>query len=526
MLKVFAVVFIVFFVSIPCKAEVYQKMLSVETHEKIPSQASSSSGEIVIRQRVSAGGRIPLVHDRSLVSLQGKSARAVLASWMFPAGRATDPMTITPLRFDQQYGGEGVGGVGGVGSGDTTFGVFGLQVIPAVSISGRYDSNVFFQPAIAGVRRDDYATAVSPQVLVRDNGRYVSTLMSLGATAEQFVVNPELSYIGFNGALNLSFDNIVRRWNEGASLYVRNFSNYSPTPPAFLGGGSSASSPITTQEETSQLTANDTFARGIQLQRVNTFSNQSTIGGLYPVSNTTSLISSYTYAFINFGRQFQSTPSPGLFDSVQHTARFGTSHRLTGQDTVLVQYTYNRGTFSGSSVGDFDAHGGAVDWIRRYSPSLRSTLSGGASRITQDFSGGAQSEWVYTALAALSWNNGPDALTLSYSGGVFPSFVSSAGPIFSHLVTAVGTHRFEENVLGGVRINYSNNMSIQSVDGQPSLSLESKSANVFMNYRVTQSMVLGLAYNWGLFSGNFTDPNQPQIFARNEVILSLSQYWR
>ena len=186
----------------------------------------------------------------------------------------------------------------------------------------------------------------------------------------------------------------------------------------------------------------------------------------------------------------------------------GVSHRLTGQDTVFVWYTYNRDTFSASSVGNYDSHNGSVAWTRIYSQSLRSNLSGGASMVTQEFSGGSQSRWVYTSLASVNWIKGPDALTLSYSGGVYPSYVASAGALFSNLVAVTGTHRFSEYVAGGVGANYSSNRSVQSSGPEPELSLESKSANAWMSYRITQSTILALAYNWGLFSGNYFDPNQ------------------
>jgi hypothetical protein len=308
-------------------------------------------------------------------------------------------------------------------------------------------------------------------------------------------------------------------------LYISNFTNYTPTPPSFLTAGSGAYSPLT-EQGAAPLSVEDTYIRGFQLQRVNTFTNQTTIGGLYPLSNTTNLVAGYSYAFIKFGRQYQSDFTPGLFDNVQHTGRLGLSHRLTAQDTILFQYAYNRDIFASSGSGNYETHGGTVAWTRNYNPSLRSTVSGGASLVSQEFSGGLESTWIYTAAASLNWTQGLDSITLNYSGGVYPSFVANAGPIFSHLIAVTATHRFKDNVVGGVGANYSSNKSIEDSSDQPGLNFESKSANVWITYRMTQSTFLGLTYNWGLFSGNYADPTQTQIFARNEVILSLSQYWR
>ena len=474
---------------------------------------------------------MPVRRDRLSAAEQAKtmSGRPMLASWSVPFNTTIETTSLTPFRFDQQVGGGA--GAGGAAVGSTTFGVSGLQVVPAITISGRYDSNVFFTPALQGVRREDYSTVVTPQVFVRGDGRYVSTRMSVGATGEYFTVHPGLSYVGFNGAFGLSFDNLVRRWVAGSSLYITNFTNYTPAPPAFLAGGSSTYSPLDQQGGAPPLSVEDTYIRGFQLQRVNTLTNLSTIGGSYPVSYSTNLVASYTHAFINFGRQFQSNSSPansrqGLFDNVQHTGRLGVSHQLTAQDTVLVQYTYNRNIFSSSAGGGFETHGGTVAWKRSYNQSLRSSVIGGASLINQEFSGVSQSSWVYTATTSLDWIQGLNAYSLSYSGGVYPSYVSSAGPIFSHLVAVTGAHRFTDKFVGGLAAMYSHNSSIENSGGTAALKFESKSANAWLNYRVTESTFLWLSYNYGIFSGNYTNPNQTQTFSRNEVLLSLSQYWR
>jgi hypothetical protein len=494
------------------------------------SIAAEGKAEIHSHMRTAAVSHLslaPMGHGRGGASeikrLEVGAVSRLLTASIFPSGISdVGGYAFIPPRFNQQFGG---GASGASAPGPTTIGVFGLQVIPAITISGRYDSNVFFTPAIQGLRREDYATSVTPQLFVRDNGRYVSTIMRLGATGEYYTVHPGLSYVGFNGAFNLSFDNIVSRWAHGASLYVNNFTNYSPMPPSFLTGDNGVFNPLADQGAV-VLSPEDTYIRGFQLQRVNTVTNQSTIGGLYPVSSTTNLVAAYTYGFINFGRQFQSNFSPGLFNNIQHTARTGLSHRFTAQDTILFQYLYNHDTFSGAASGDYETHGGTVAWTRSYSTSLRSMIAGGASLVRQEFIGGPESNLVYTASAALNWTQGLNAVTVSYSGGVYPSFVASAGPIFSHLVAATVAHRFSDNITGGVGGYYSRNLSIEDSSGQPGLDFESKTANVWGNYRLTQSTFLRLSYNWGLFSGNYSNPNQPQIFARNEVLLSLSQFWR
>ena len=493
---------------------IYASGLQSSVIEKLPEHKQPSKGTGTFTAKA-----IPSPNREG----SSNSAYPIVAAWPGTLNEKTGGTNLIPLRFDQQYGGASGGGFG---AGPTTLGVFGLQVVPALLISGRYDSNVFFTPAIQGVRREDYTTVVHPQLFVRDNGRLVSTTVNAGVIGEYFTVHPGLSYVGFNGVVGLDFDNLVRRWVHGASLYFRNFTYYTPAPPSFLTGGSRAYNPLTEQDPAGPLTPEDTYIRGFQLQRVNTLTNQSTIGGLYPISSTTNLIAGYSFAFINFGRQYQSTYAPSLFDNVQHIGRLGLSERLTGRDTVTGQYSYSHGTFSGGGTGDYESHTGSVSWTRSYSQSLRSTITGGVTLVTQEFSGGATSDLVYTASASLNWTEGLNALTLAYSGGVYPSYVSNAGPIFSHLVAATGTRRFSDNLTGGVGVHYSLNKSIGDAGGNPGLNLESRTGSAWVNYRVTQSAFLWLMYNYGLFSGNYSNPIQVQTFARNEVVLTLAYYWR
>lgn len=70
------------------------------------------------------------------------------------------------------------------------------RVIPSVSVTERYDSNVFFAPSasVPGLKRWDFVTAVTPMVQVVDKTREVETTLNLGGSGNVFVNNSKLNF--------------------------------------------------------------------------------------------------------------------------------------------------------------------------------------------------------------------------------------------------------------------------------------------------------------------------------------------
>ena len=101
-------------------------------------------------------------------------------------------------------------------SGDT-------RVIPSITVSGRYDSNVF-GVARSSVRADDepsdFITTTSPSVEVVQTGRIVSGSIRAGLGATIHVNNPGLNSLLANGGLSLTMDDWVGRLRSGARLSV------------------------------------------------------------------------------------------------------------------------------------------------------------------------------------------------------------------------------------------------------------------------------------------------------------------
>src|SRR5256885_5346608 len=69
------------------------------------------------------------------------------------------------------------------------------NIIPSVTLSERYDSNVFFVP---GRNLEDYVTTVSPQLRVVHIRQLVEGTIKGGLTTETYVKNPGLNYVAAN----------------------------------------------------------------------------------------------------------------------------------------------------------------------------------------------------------------------------------------------------------------------------------------------------------------------------------------
>src|SRR5439155_18344324 len=74
------------------------------------------------------------------------------------------------------------------------------RVVPLLSVSERYDSNVFFSPksTLEGLnaKPEDFVTTVNAQLAVVHSGRLMQGMFLGGTTSEFYVQNPDLNYTG------------------------------------------------------------------------------------------------------------------------------------------------------------------------------------------------------------------------------------------------------------------------------------------------------------------------------------------
>jgi hypothetical protein len=443
-----------------------------------------------------------------------------------------------PNRFEEQLGGAG-GGLSGIGgAGTVASGPPGIKIIPSLFLSERYDSNVFFTPRIAGLTREDYVTSASPQLFIRDNARVVTTTLQVGAVGERYINNPALSYIGYNGRVSFGLSEVAGRVFPGATLFIYDNFSYSPTPPAFLGGGSQVQNQVIGEESAQALPVSDIYARGIQQARANTTTNSSTITGTIPLLPNTALQTSYTYAFIKFGAPVVSQPNsnfrPVLLESRTHSFTIGPQIRFSGQDILTLGYGYFLSEYSGQE-GSYNSHGLTATWQHMISPRVVFRAFAGGAVVSQNFgqaqgatlpntSSPTQSNLVPTGGISLAWASRTTNVNLNYSTGIFPSYQASSGPLYSHVIGISAGQRITDNFGALASVNYARNEAFAR-NGGDGIFFDSYTTNLGLYYRVSSWAIATLTHGYGHYRGNFSSSTINQ-FNRTEVIFGLTTYWQ
>lgn len=434
-----------------------------------------------------------------------------------------------PPTFSEQSA--GVGGAGSSGVALPTRGSRsppGTLFIPLLSISERYDSNVFFVPKTPGLHLEDYVTRVSPQLFVQDNRSFAYSTINVGATGEYYAVNQGLSYIGYNAGVSMNLSPLVERYFPGATFRVADAYTYTPNPPGFLNGNNQYSG-IVGNDILSELPISDQFINSLQAFRVNTKSNALTVNGSFPLTPTIGVQGVYSYAVLEFGETFspQQQQSSGVkFNSLNtHTITVGPTAKLTPRDTLFANYSYSQ------TKGDvlFQSHGATVGWVRSLAQNWVARFFGGASLLKQV---NTPSQTTGTGGASLQWIKGKTNAGFAYNVGIFPSYINSGPPLLSNNVSLTVTHQLLDSLIGSVGGSYGRDASIastpSSVPNQSSQSFEAVQGYARMSYIVSRSAILSLGYTFSYNNGTFSTsaPGEKQEVIRQTLTLMLSTFWQ
>lgn len=380
------------------------------------------------------------------------------------------------------------------------------NIVPSVSIQERYDSNVFFIP---GSNLEDYVTTVSPQLKVFHKGRLVEGMIGGGATGEVYVKNPGLNYVAANGMLELNLDKALGEVAKGLGLQISDTFYFTPQPPSFATSG------------TSQIP--EAFARGIQAQRANAFTNGATVLGSYEVSPLLKLKSTYLDQRIRFGSATFAPSDPtvpatpaSFINTTFQTITSGPEIKATPLDVVSISHQYQKGSFDiGGVESGFSTQGALVGWTRKLTPDLTASLQGGALV----FSGTGSLQ--YQGSASLDWRSRDTDASLSYTRAISPSFFTAGVPLLSQMIAAMGTHRVTELFSLSMSANYAIN---ESVPDSSLLKFESYSFSPGMEYKLNRVVTANLSYTHSVFTQTFGGSSFD--FNRNTVLLRLVAEWK
>lgn len=377
------------------------------------------------------------------------------------------------------------------------------NVIPSLTLSERYDSNVFFIP---GTKLEDYVTTASPQVRVVHKRQLVEATIGGGVTAEAYVKNPGLNYVAANGLVDLNLDGAMNELVRGLGLRISDTFYYTPQAPSFVAPTGGSEVP-------------DSFVRGIQAQRANSRSNSGRVEASYSISPVLDFISTYKDQRIQFGNAISAPTAAvqgNLIDTTFQTVTSGPVLKLSPLDTVRVTHLYQKGTFSvGGSASSFSTQGAMAGWTRSITPTLTASVEGGAAVLSTG------NDLQPLAVASLEWKQRETDVALSYSRIIVPSFFFLNTPLLSQVVSGTVTHRLSESLSVLLNGNYAIN---QSVPDGSLLKFESYSVTPSVSYKVNRIMTASVSYTHSHFLQAFS--SQEFRFDRNMVLLSLFAEWK
>jgi hypothetical protein len=390
-------------------------------------------------------------------------------------------------------------------------GVGQLELIPSICVAERYDSNVFFSPRTAGLKRDDFVTNINPMLRVNYNGGLADGFLEVGGFGETYVRNPTLNYIGTADTLSLDLDKSIKRLLPNASLSITNSVRYTPTPPGFVNpvAGTSPSSPGNIQ---------NVFAQGILSYRANNLTNNGTVTTSYATSPTTSLNASYSHAILRFGSSPISSASQlSLFDTTTQTGTVGGIARLNALDTVNVRYSHSQSEFiplSGSASSTlFKTDSATLGWSRILTPYLTAEVGGGGILIDPGIT-------TYAANASLTMNLPGHRATISYSRSTTPSFIGAGVILRSDNILLTAVHNITQQWQLVESANYSHSTG---GSGSSAVNYNTYAASVDLYYWVTHIWSTALSFDYMNFDQGFAGTKT--TFDRYAITFGVKASW-
>ena len=447
-----------------------------------------------------------------------------------------------------------------------------VRVVPSISVIEQYDSNVFFAPKSqlpAGKKADDLISTFTPQLNFTQSNSRINTNLSVGAVIQKFARNSELDNVGFNAAAGIDLSQAVNRVLPRMRAFrVFGTYQYSPSQPAFGaggfggggfgGGGISIAGPVDS---------------GLLTQRIRTTMYQAGFTDSYSLSPTTDFQTGYTYSQLSFGGAYTGTSVNGgqltntVFDTTTHSISAGPTSKISATDTLSVKYTFNH--TSQAQFGDYTTHSGNLGWGRSWSREWSSNLNGGLTLIEPipDISAsGGQGRLPATIfptggfnityasgssflrklgsdirdatgntiaatsfLPLLSGMNTPGGIatpgsyqvTLMYNLGVYPSFVQSAGPIYTHLVSLGSMAGITDKLTAQAFLNYARSSFTSDAINT---TFTTYGTTVSLNYLITPTFTARLSHQWLNFDNPSNTAGVADLGISKHVILLAFTY--
>lgn len=430
-------------------------------------------------------------------------------------------------------------------------------IIPSLTVSERYDSNIFNTPKSLlppDRKPEDFVTTVVPQINIAHAGSLMRGSLFGAGLVTRYLNNSNLDFTGYNVGGNLDLRRAANQASQRITfLTVRG--TYISTP-ATTGFGSTAGGLGTGFGSITP----GAFNTGLVTNRASRQIYTLGVTGGYQLTGTTALSAGYTYSNISFGDQSGGVNN-ALFDTTAHQGMTTITTRISERDSVGATATmshYIQEQSDGSSgQGTFTTIAETLNWSRRWTRELTTSLAGGGILklpVGSEIPGqSSELQLRPTATALLTYTSFseelrdigsssnqfdglpslPGSLTpggmlttgaftasMRYTYSLFPSYAFGVGPMQTHLVGAFANGGITPKLSGQLGMNYAH-----STRSLPSSTFDSVGATIGARY-LLGPVLASLSYNW-LFFSNSTDPSAMSQgsefeFSKKVVLLSFS----
>jgi hypothetical protein len=360
-------------------------------------------------------------------------------------------------------------------------------VIPSVSLSERYESNVYRTTASSipsGKQRWDFVSTAAAVVDVVNKSRLADSLLRAGVDANAFVYNSDLAFFSTNF---FAASDITRGVNElvrGLRLRFTDSFLYTPEVPAFLYGGHPS--------DTGSI-----YSGGSQGSRANTYRNILWAYSEYALTRYCDLTTNYSFSMFRRGQSNPSSDSPDAvlyFNNTQHSVDIGPTFTFEGGDRLFLKYNYSMGETVPEGPGattSYTFQTIAPEYVNKtVVPGWNLTISGGPTLVTQS----GTRAFLSGKLGLATDYDRRTHVEMWVTRQAIPSYFATSSSTISNLARFNVTYGFTGllRLTAGVYYAYNETAPVKT------FAYRSVRGSVALDYSLTQSTTLSLsqAYNY------------------------------
>jgi hypothetical protein len=391
------------------------------------------------------------------------------------------------------------------------------QYTPSVSLSQRYDSNVFFaakQFVPQGSQSWDLVSALRANLEILNKSRLGDTSVRAGVDGNAYAYNSNLSYASANVRASSDLSDWAQEVLPGLQLRISDAFRYTPQAPAFSFSGAGATQFGGPQQS-------DVFSSGLQGARADSYSNILSTQGDYSFSRSVGLRANYSYSILHVGRLYlppsATSTAFNYFDTTVHNVAFGPTFTLDSGDTLFLKFNYLSSEQTNTAATrpqiNFNTKSIEPEYVTRFMRDWTARISGGATVIDSQSS----SETIFSGSFFLT--NDFDRQTrvaIEISRQAVPLHIGIGGALIRNVAQLHVSYDFSRVLQLTVRGGYSNNESAPV----KSFTSETLDGSAVLDYNLTRSTKVSLSQTYS----NFERTGFP-VFDRLVTMLAVSTEW-